>query len=77
MNIFASAMFTALSNGKISAIISFARTFIFIAICIILLPFVLGVNGVWIAVPVAEFLTLFLSCFYLIRYKKVYGYAPF
>ena len=77
MNIFASAMFTALSNGKISAIISFARTFIFIAICIILLPFVLGVNGVWIAVPVAEFLTLFLSCFYLIHYKKVYGYAPF
>lgn len=77
MNIFASAMFTALSNGKISAIISFARTFIFIAICIVSLPFVLGVNGVWIAVPVAEFLTLFLSCFYLIRYKKVYGYAPF
>ncbi len=76
MNIFASSMFTALSNGKISAIISFARTFIFIVLSIISLPFVLGVNGVWISVPVAEFLTLFLSCFYLIRYKKVYGYAP-
>ena len=47
-NIFASALFTALSDGKTSAILSFLRTFVFIAAGILLLPLWLGVNGVWL-----------------------------
>ncbi len=66
LNIFASSMFTALNNGPVSAVISFMRTFVFIVLNVLLLPKLLGVTGVWLAVPAAEFMSLFLSV-YLIR----------
>lgn len=65
-NIFASALFTALSNGKASAAISFLRTFGFIMISLLVLPEFLGVTGVWLAIPVSEVLTfLLMICFIL------------
>lgn len=75
VNIFASSMFTAFSDGKRSAIISFARTFGFILICVLTLPRMLGVDGVWLSVPVAEAASLFLSAWYLRKYRAVYHYA--
>ena len=74
INIFASSMFTAFSNGKISAIISFVRTFGMIVANILLLPKFIGVNGIWLAVPAAEFLTIFLSIYYFYKMRKVYQY---
>lgn len=59
-NIFTSALLTALSNGKLSAIISFLRTFGFITIFLLILPKFLKATGVWLAVPFAELLTLML-----------------
>jgi Na+-driven multidrug efflux pump len=73
-NIFASALFTALSNGKISAMLSFLR-FILIAGCIVVLPHFAGVAGIWLAVPLAEAITLLLGIVCLNRYKTVYQYA--
>lgn len=66
MNIYASSFFTALSNGKISAFISLMRTFVFISIAVLVLPIYMGLDGIWIAVPLAEFLTIWIST-YLIR----------
>lgn len=66
MNIYASAFFTALSNGKVSAFISLMRTFVFISVAMLVLPIYMGLNGIWIAVPLAEFLTIWISI-YLIR----------
>lgn len=71
-NIFSSGMYTALSDGKTSAILSFSRTFFFIFTSLMLLPRLLGINGVWIAIPVAEFLTFFLSVFFQIRSRKIF-----
>lgn len=65
-NIFSSALFTALSNGKASAAISFLRTFGFIMVFLLILPRFLEATGVWLAVPLAEFLTLILTV-YLIK----------
>ncbi len=62
-NIFTSSMFTALSNRKVSAILSFLRTFGFITIGLLILPNMLNINGIWLAVPSAEILTLFLTIF--------------
>ena len=67
-------MFTAFSDGKISAIISFIRTFVMIVLNILLLPYLIGVDGVWLAVPSAEFMTVLLSVYYFIRKKEQYGY---
>lgn len=76
LNIFASAMFTAFNNGPVSALISFMRTFVFIVISILLLPYFLGVTGVWLAVPSAELLTLFLSLFLIHKQGKQYLSLP-
>lgn len=75
MNIFASSLFTALSDGPVSAIISFARTFVFIVASILLLPRLLGVTGVWLAVPMAECITLLLSLFFFCTKCGKYQYA--
>ena len=72
-NIFVSALFTALSDGKTSAIISFSRTFLFLGIMILLLPVIIGELGVWLAVPVAEALGMIISIGYLVRYRKKAG----
>lgn len=71
-NIFASALFTALSNGKVSATISFLRTFGFIMIFLLVLPRFLEVTGVWLAIPIAELLTLMLTIYLIFRYRKYY-----
>ena len=61
INITSSGFFTALSNGRVSAIISFLRTLVFIVLSLLILPRFLGVTGAWLAIPVAEFLTLVLT----------------
>ncbi|MBF4692201.1 MATE family efflux transporter [Fusibacter ferrireducens] len=70
-NIFASATFTALSNGRVSAIISALRTFVFISIALLILPQFLDVMGVWIAVPLAELLTVFVSLAFILKNKSL------
>ncbi len=74
VNIFASGLFTAYSNGKVSAFISFLRTFFFITVSILVLPHYMGLTGVWLAVPIAECVAFFLSVYYFMRYKERYMY---
>ena len=73
-NIFSSSLFTALSDGKTSAIISFGRTCVFIILSLMILPNILGLTGVWLAIPVAEFLAVFVSVYYQWTKRKKYGY---
>ena len=75
INIFSSGMFTAFSNGKVSAIISLLRTFVLFVIGMMILPRLLGVNGVWLVVPFAEILTLIVSILYMYKYQKEYMYS--
>lgn len=74
LNIFASGLFTALSNGRVSAIFSFLRTFVFIVAAVLILPALLGVDGIWLSIPAAEGLALIISAGCMIRFKKVYDY---
>lgn len=74
MNIFASGMFTALSNGAVSAILAFSRSFVFMVIAMLVLPAVLGINGVWLATPAAELMAFALSAFLFAKYRKRYQY---
>lgn len=70
LNIFTSALFTALSNGKWSAVLSFLRTFVLLSGGILLLPRWFGVAGVWLAVPAAEGLMFLLSAASLICSRR-------
>ena len=73
-SIFASSMFTAFSNGLVSALISFLRTFLFLSVCLLLLPALMGADGVWWAVPVAEGLALAVSVFFFRKLRYDYHY---
>lgn len=73
-NVFGSAFYTALNNGIISGVISFARTFIFQCIAILLLPLFWGINGIWSAEFFAELFALILTTTFLIKTKKKYKY---
>lgn len=67
VNLVSSGFFTALSNGKASAGISFARTFLFMVGFLLIMPQLFGVTGAWAAIPAAELATLFV-CIGLHRY---------
>ena len=73
-NIFTSAAFTAFSNGTLSALLSFLRTFGLITTALLVLPHFGGETGVWLAVPCAEFLTFFASIFLLWKNRQRYHY---
>ncbi len=73
-NIFFSAMFTSLSNGKVSAIISVLRSLVFIVIALLILPQIFELDGVWLAVPAAEFLAIIVSFYFYKKNKSRYQY---
>lgn len=73
-NIFTSFLFTALSNGKIAAMISLSRSLVMIVAGIILLMPFMQVNGVWLAVPFAESTTLIISIVAIFKNRNVYNY---
>ena len=73
-NIFASAFFTALNNGLVSAILSFLRMFLFQVVCVFALPALFGIEGIWFSVSVAELLCLFVSVAFVIKNRKKYNY---
>lgn len=74
MNIFASVFFTSVSNGKMSALISFLRTFAFILGMLTILPRLMGTMGIWLSIPVAELLAIGVSLTLLKKHKSVYHY---
>lgn len=74
INMFASSFFTALSNGFVSALISILRTLVFQVIMIFLLPLLFGLDGIWLAVVIAELLTLFFTVFAFLVTKRYYRF---
>ena len=69
--IFASGYLTALGNGRDSAVVSILRTLIVEVIAIVGLAYLFGINGVWMAIPVAEFVCLFVSV-YMFHKNKIH-----
>lgn len=60
-NVYGSSLFTAVGNGHVSALISFVRTFICEIGAVLLVPLVLGANGIWLSILVAEAVALVLT----------------
>ncbi|ACV22083.1 Multidrug export protein mepA [Slackia heliotrinireducens] len=73
-NMYGSALFTALGNGLVSAIISFVRTLIFEIGAVFLLPTLFGADGIWVSVVVAEAAALVLTTTCILVLEPRYGY---
>ena len=74
-NIFGSAFFTGLNNGTASALISFLRTLVIQVAAVLLLPKLLGINGIWLAITVAEALTLLVTAALFLAGRRKYHYV--
>ena len=73
-NIYVSSLFTALNDGLVSAVISFVRTLALPVACIVLMPLVWKLDGVWYSLVASETLALAVSLTLLVKGRKKYGY---
>ncbi len=73
-NIFVSSLFTALNNGTVSAIVSFCRALVLQIGMVLLLPGLVGPNGLWLAAFATESCALIVDVFFLLKNRKKYGY---
>lgn len=74
VSLMTSNMFTALSNGAVSATISLLRSFVFVLVCLLAFSMWWGVEGVWCAVPVAEALSIGVCIVFLVvMYKRYFA----
>lgn len=74
LNIYTSSFFTALNNGVISAAISFIRTLVFQLAFVLLLPMILGTDGIWASSIAAEICAFIVSLVFLILERNEYQY---
>lgn len=74
LNIFFSSLFTALNNGAVSAAISFLRTLLFQTGCVIVLPMLIDVDGLWLATLIADIFAGIISVIFLFVKRKTYQY---
>lgn len=74
-NIFGSAFFTGLNNGTASALISFLRTLVLQVAAVLLLPELLGIDGIWLAITAAEALTLLVTAALFLAGRRKYHYV--
>ena len=73
-NIYASSFFTALGDGVTSALISFLRTLAFQLLAVLILPELLGIDGVWLAVVAAELGALSVTAALLLAKDRRFHY---
>ncbi len=71
-NIFASGWFTALNDGKTSAMLSFCRTILFMVVPVLVLPGFFGMNGVWMSLAAGEILSIVMSIYYFGKYRAMW-----
>lgn len=76
MNVYASSLFTSLSNGLVSAVVSALHSLVLLSPMILLLPYLFGIGAVWYAMPLAQFVTFLVSMTLIIKYNGKYGYLP-
>ena len=75
INMFGSMLYTAFNNARESTAISLLRGIVFFMATLTILPVIMGVNGVWIAMPVADALTAVFTVYFFIKFRKKYQYA--
>ncbi len=72
INLLGVAFFQSTGNGKWAIILGMLRQIIFLLPLLFILPPILGLNGVWVAVPVADFLSIVFVAVALYFERKKY-----
>ena len=74
-SMFGSGLFTALNNGLISAFISICRTLVFQVTAVLTLPLLMGVDGIWLSIVIAETLSAIMTLIITFKKQNTYGYS--
>lgn len=74
ISIYGSSFFTALNDGLTSALISFLRTLLFQIAAVLILPVLLGIDGIWLSIVVAEITSALLTGLFIFVKKGKYHY---
>jgi len=69
-NIVSIAYFQAIGEAKKSNTLSLFKGLVFVLFNLIVLPFIWGINGVWLTIPIAEAMTLGVSLLLLFKVKE-------
>lgn len=72
--VFSSGFFTALNNGLVSALISMIRILVIQTLTIIILPQIIGKEGIWLSVTISELFASIMAIIFIITNKKKYKY---
>jgi len=73
-NFFGSGMLTAFNDGLMSGIMTAARSLVFMIGLLLTLPRVMGIDGAWLALPLAEALAMIVTVVIVIKMGKKYKY---
>lgn len=66
------AYLQAVESPFISNVICMSRSFVFVFIALMILPKILGINGIWLALPFADFITAILTYPFLKKFMMRY-----
>ena len=67
---FSSAFFTGMEEGTASLIVASVKSFIMPLILVILLPLILGTDGIWLVTTCSEVIALVVAVLFFLRYKS-------
>jgi len=66
------AVFQALGKARAAFILSMSRQVLFLIPLILILPSIFGLNGVWLAFPVADLLSFILALWFINKYRWLF-----
>lgn len=75
LNIILTAYIQSKEHARISLIISLGRGFIFIVIVLTILPRFIGIDGVWLTLPIAELMTTLIAISWFKKYRDAIIYS--
>ncbi len=64
--------FQSIGNAKVAILLSLTRQLIFLLPLLIILPGIYGATGVWMSIPIADFLSTFLAVVMMVRQFRIF-----
>lgn len=75
VNISLTSFIQSKEHARASFTISLSRGFIFVIVNLLILPKFMGLDGVWLTLPMAELITSILAIFYFKKYRRAVLYS--
>lgn len=72
MQMITGGVFQALGKAKAALVLSMSRQVLFLIPLLVLLSFLFGLTGIWLAFPAADLLSFILAMWFIYRYKDVF-----